>query len=492
MVTKDQDSLKLTSMAPLDDGGRKYNIIYVIAVVLGFIIGICMHNGIEGIVGVSLLTLLSALMIKHCILDLKWKRLRRQKFFLENKVPYESLIHSLVEKLSPLNFQVEKGSDGNPVLTHKKMIYDIYYGDDDSFTIRWRKSIIGALFDFRTSIYHYRNTVADMGIIGYTIQQICCQNVIDNIQQNIVVSPEGETASKIAISSEMEKDNLKIMQNRKWLIGTCIGVGSIFCLLIILGGLYWLGSLLVEDEIIEEVITDEEYSDEDIPETAYINDDYGNEDYSMENQNENLKENISTSEDDSIPNEDETVDDSAQTDYVQAADESVDNIEQEEEEEVILLNDLYIDTISASSELTDSTNTYSAEAVFDGNKDTCWAEGVDGNGEGEYIEIYFGKPVYFTNIGLLNGYMKNENVFNNNGKIKRIELSYSDGNSHESLLNEYEYQDIEGQAYSDWISYGTPIYTDYLRITILKAASGAKYEDTCLSELELWGYVDNN
>ena len=100
MVTKDQDSLKLTSMAPLDDGGRKYNIIYVIAVVLGFIIGICMHNGIEGIVGVSLLTLLSALMIKHCILDLKWKRLRRQKFFLENKVPYESLIHSLVEKLS--------------------------------------------------------------------------------------------------------------------------------------------------------------------------------------------------------------------------------------------------------------------------------------------------------------------------------------------------------------------------------------------------------
>ena len=46
MDTKNQEPLKLTSMAPLDDGGRKYNIIYVIAVVIGVILGICAHNEI--------------------------------------------------------------------------------------------------------------------------------------------------------------------------------------------------------------------------------------------------------------------------------------------------------------------------------------------------------------------------------------------------------------------------------------------------------------
>ena len=87
--------------------------------------------------------------------------------------------------------------------------------------------------------------------------------------------------------------------------------------------------------------------------------------------------------------------------------------------------------------------------------------------------------------------MKNENVFNNNGKIEKIEVGYSDGYSYEISLGEYAFQDIEDQTYSDWISHENPVYTEYLKITILDASTGEKYEDTCLSELELWGYVDN-
>lgn len=153
MGTKDRDALKLTSMAPLDDGGRKYNIIYFIAVVVGILLGIFAGNGITSIVVATLMALIVALVIKNSILDFKWKGLRQQKFLLEKRVPYDFLIHHLITQLSSLNFQVEKGADGSPVLTRKKMIYDIEYGEDNTFTIYWRKSLVNAVFDFKTSIY---------------------------------------------------------------------------------------------------------------------------------------------------------------------------------------------------------------------------------------------------------------------------------------------------------------------------------------------------
>lgn len=704
MVTKDEGLLKLSSMAPLDDGGRKYNIIYVIAVVAGVIIGIFLHNGIEGIVGVNLLTLLSALTIKHCILDLKWKRLRQQKFFLENKVPYELLIHYLIEKLSPLNFQVEKGSDGNPVLTHKKMIYDINYGDDDSFTIWWRKSIVGALFDFRTSIYHYRNTVADMGIIGYAVQQICCENAFgngqqnapDNIQENI--TPNGANAvstdnPKMNQNPYVEYMPINVQDKRKH---TGVFVGIAIAVLVIFAGVCWLASLSDEEVLDSEDNEEEQYEsgsgEEDInngtedvqdelayglneavsfelnnggqisvtftkygqiEDIAYINyeiENIGNtsvtvgeslfsvyaNDYAAElnfGENTIYQETISVGrkvsgtlypnmlldkvkrleiecgdvifllrdtsavdamlgtyyrqyeEDgnivvdeiklyrevynndglaisanhhidfgneydydydfgswtfelygdriefinklhsiegltvyysqnpreegiDVVQSENSEVEDMFTghyewTDNIEVVYEAIDNVEQPEQTSMSnedyydsevqgdvagLIDVRYIDTVWASSELTDSSNTYKVDALLDGNKDTCWAEGVDGNGEGEYIEIYFTEPVCIKEIYFLNGYMKNEDVFNKNGKIKRVELTFSDGYSFEQVLGEHSYSEGEKQLFSDSTYFDDPICTEYLKVTILEAEAGEKYADICLSELEMWGY----
>lgn len=292
----------------------------------------------------------------------------------------------------------------------------------------------------------------------------------------------------------MENQNSNIAQqpankqNSKGRVGVCISIGSILCPLIILGGLYWLRSVLDTKEAAEEILIENEFDEEKVTETASLNQIDKEEEYATDSMVEDMAEEVPTEQEEFSPSENVSMEDDGQIDGTQDIYESVDDIEQGK----ILLNDLNIDMISASSELTDNMSTYSVEAVLDGNKDTCWAEGVDGNGEGEYIEIHFREPIYLTDISLLNGYMKNEDVFNKNGKIRRIELSYSDGNSHESLLDEYEFQDVEGQAYSDWISYGSPIYTDYLKVTILKASHGEKYEDTCLSELQLWGYEDSN
>lgn len=489
MNMKNQEPLKLTSMAPLDDGGRKYNIIYVIALVIGTIAGI--YNGIEGIFGANFLTLMAAFAVKDGVLDIKWKRLRKQKFLLENRVPYDALIQHLIGQLSPLGFLVEKGGDGNPVLSYRKMIYDVDYDEGDTFTIYWRKSVANAFFDFRTPIYHYRITVADMGIIGYAVQQICCGDMGGDVQQNTIHGSEEHAESEVRTNagngagilqknkeinaSQRNSNDIKQglyreqaplnMLNKKWYIV----IGVILFLLIILGGVFWLGSSS-DDEAVEGKITNE-VEEEAVEETVSAEESYDAGEYTAEDMDGDVSYGLNGSVE--FETEDEGKENTVKV------------------KESILLNDLYIDTVSASSELTDSTNTYKVEALFDGNKDTCWAEGVGGNGEGEYVEIWFTNPLYLTEIGFLNGYMKNESVFGANGKIRRVELRFSDGSTCEWNLGKEEYQSVTELLYSDMVSFESPVWTDYLRITILEAEAGTKYEDTCLTEIVMWGYQDS-
>lgn len=246
-------------------------------------------------------------------------------------------------------------------------------------------------------------------------------------------------------------------------------IGVILFFLIILGGVFWLGSLS-DDEAVEGKITNE-VEEEAVEETVSAEENYDAGEYTTEDMGGDISYGLNGSVD--FETEDEGKENTVKV------------------KESILLSDLYIDTVSASSELTDSTNTYKVEALFDGNKDTCWAEGVGGNGEGEYVEIWFTNPLYLTEIGFLNGYMKNENVFGANGKISRAELRFSDGSTCEWNLGKEEYQSMTELLYSDMISFESPVWTDYLRITILEAESGTKYDDTCLTEIAMWGYQDS-
>lgn len=177
------------------------------------------------------------------------------------------------------------------------------------------------------------------------------------------------------------------------------------------------------------------------------------------------------------------------TDEVQSVAEEAQD-EPKETPQVIQLDSRYIKSIQASSELKDSTKTYKVETVLDGNKETCWSEGVAGTGEGEFIDIEFTTPVYISEIGFLNGYMKNETVYNVNGKIKRAVLDL-DGDIYEAEFDDWQYWEIENEQYSDRFTLDTPVRTQSLSITISDAQKGAKYDDICLTELGLWGYTDS-
>jgi len=166
------NGIRLNSPAPLDDGGRKYNKLYIICGIIGFIIYLFSSHIAGALIVIVGFMELIAWLIKNVILEAKGKNLRSLRFALDKAIPYEELIEKLIPQIVPLGMRIEKDRNGCPVITYKNLIYDISYNNDYTFTIWWRKSIIRAMFT-GPSITEYRNHVVAYGMIGYYIQQAC-------------------------------------------------------------------------------------------------------------------------------------------------------------------------------------------------------------------------------------------------------------------------------------------------------------------------------
>lgn len=193
--------IMLSSPAPLDDGGRKFNFIYVICIAVFFLM--FLFSGMSDLFGCIVVGLLcgygAGWLIKYCIVNYKIHHLRDMQFQLNYKVPYNTLIQGLIQSLTPLGMTVEMNTDGAPVITYKNIIYDVNYKEDsNSFTIWWSLSILRAfLIPMRgMSISSYRKVVVAMGIIGYNVQQICNSQVSEpkNNESNSL-SKSNDTAS---------------------------------------------------------------------------------------------------------------------------------------------------------------------------------------------------------------------------------------------------------------------------------------------------------
>ena len=156
------------TMEPVDDGGRKYNYIYVVSGIIGGIVGI-MCAGI-GILFFLPLGLCVGWLIKNKILDLKALQFRKYTFKCDNQLPFSELMQRIIPELTSMGMTVELNSDNSPMITHNNIIYDFMYNDDMTFSIWWRKSLARGLLVIN-SIKMYRNISVDMGIISYVIQK---------------------------------------------------------------------------------------------------------------------------------------------------------------------------------------------------------------------------------------------------------------------------------------------------------------------------------
>lgn len=179
-TTNAKEPLRLTSPAPITDGGRRYNKLYKVLAPIGAVLFVFIGGLHLGSIFVgALFGIIIAWVLKEAMLNGAWKALRKQPFALDNKVPYDKLIEKLIPALTPLGMIIEKNTSGEPTITYKKMIYDVTYGEDNTFTIWWRKSPLRAFFEIRTDTSNYRETVVAMGIIGYHVQQICSNKTED-------------------------------------------------------------------------------------------------------------------------------------------------------------------------------------------------------------------------------------------------------------------------------------------------------------------------
>jgi len=133
--------------------------------------------------------------------------------------------------------------------------------------------------------------------------------------------------------------------------------------------------------------------------------------------------------------------------------------------------------VSASSFLKD----YPTSFTTDGKFETAWLEGVKGNGIGEWIMYSAESDQTLSSITLYNGYLKNDKVYINNGKIKKLSLEFSDGEIITKDLEKLNYSSAK-KGYT--INLDNPKVTTSIKLTILDAYQGAYYTDTGISEIK--------
>lgn len=130
---------------------------------------------------------------------------------------------------------------------------------------------------------------------------------------------------------------------------------------------------------------------------------------------------------------------------------------------------------------------YPSKNLNDDNLSTAWCP--EGNGIGEWIEVET-KQMILASIFLVNGYTKSKETYYNNNRVKAVRIQYGT----EDYNNDIYIDDIPFEQPIDLMSYiilDSEGYASYekVRITILDVYKGSKYDDTCISELLIMGYV---
>ncbi len=144
-----------------------------------------------------------------------------------------------------------------------------------------------------------------------------------------------------------------------------------------------------------------------------------------------------------------------------------------------------------------------------GNPKTAWCEGVQGSGVGETIRIDFSGLQPVTVINISSGYEKSLDLFAKTSRIKKASLTLSDGSQYRLVFRKHFYDISDGKQ--SWYRMNTrfqdmnspqvfvispegqpPKQIRWLELSITETVKGSKYQDTCISRIEITPRWDMN
>lgn len=135
-------------------------------------------------------------------------------------------------------------------------------------------------------------------------------------------------------------------------------------------------------------------------------------------------------------------------------------------------------SVSASSQLEDYSGfNYSPDNLFDGNNNTCWAEGASDGGINQSIFIKSHEEIWIKSISITNGYCKNYELYRNNNRVKKIKISFDDKELYFDLSDNFD-NPVNILSFE-------PVKTSSITITIIDIYAGKKWNDTCISEISV-------
>lgn len=136
----------------------------------------------------------------------------------------------------------------------------------------------------------------------------------------------------------------------------------------------------------------------------------------------------------------------------------------------------YLQSVTATSELSERGMVHSAKRICDGKLENAWVEGVSGQGIGEGVIFVFDGSYSFSGVKINAGYQKTKELYYKNSRPQKVKITFSDNSSITVKLKDH----FGAQK----IDFKNRVVADRVTVTIESVYKGNKYEDTVISELK--------
>ncbi|WP_461207883.1 NADase-type glycan-binding domain-containing protein [Clostridium sp. DL1XJH146] len=150
--------------------------------------------------------------------------------------------------------------------------------------------------------------------------------------------------------------------------------------------------------------------------------------------------------------------------------------------EIIEVDNYWVPTsIEASSyEKSSEQNEFVPDNICDFDITTVWAEGVEGTGVGEWIELEFGSEINIKGIEIHYGNKKSEKEFNESNIPETVRVEFS-GNRY-IYMGKGDFYDYDSISILELDN----VKTSFVRFVIIEASEGNKNDSTCISEINVF------